>query len=207
MKPETIFLVDDDHDVLDAVSFLLSTEGYAIETFESPAALLERVTPEDAGCLVLDVRLPDMNGLELQEALANRNVHMPIVFITGHGDIPMAVRAVNAGALDFLEKPFDDDKLLELIEQGLARDRERREVAARQARIEAALDSLTPREREVMEEILRGKLNKIIASDLDMSVRTVEVHRARVLEKLGARNGSDMVRLVLSSERYHDWRP
>ena len=207
MKGETIFLVDDDPDVLDAVSFLLSTEGYRMETFDTPAALLERVTPADAGCLVLDVRLPEMNGLELQGALHERGVHMPIVFITGHGDIPMAVKAVNAGAMDFLEKPFDDDKLLEVVGQGLERDRERRELAARRAAIEGALDSLTPREREVMEEILRGKLNKIIAADLDMSVRTVEVHRARVLEKLGARNGSDMVRLVLSSERYQGWSP
>jgi FixJ family two-component response regulator len=207
MKGETIFLVDDDPDVLEAVSFLLTTDNHRVETFASPQALLERVSPQDAGCLVLDVRLPGMNGLELQEHLRANGVRMPIVFITGHGDIPMAVKAVNQGALDFLEKPFDDDKLLATVEHGLARDRERREQGARLAAIEAALDALTPRETEVMEEILRGKLNKIIAADLDMSVRTVEVHRARVLEKLGARNGSDMVRVVLSSERYQDWSP
>ncbi len=207
MTRETVFLVDDDPDVLDAVSFLLSTGGYRVETFDAPAVLLDQVTSEDAGCLVLDVRLPEMNGLELQDALRARGIQMPIVFITGHGDIPMAVKAVNAGALDFLEKPFDDDQLLEIVAKGLEHDRERREQAARYAAIEAALDSLTPRESEVMEEILRGKLNKIIAADLEMSVRTVEVHRARVLEKLGARNGSDMVRLVLSSERYRDWSP
>lgn len=205
MSDETIFLVDDDPDVLDAVSFLLSTSGYRLATFDAADTLLDRLTPGEPGCLVLDVCLPRMNGLEIQETLAERGIHMPIIFITGHGDIPMAVRAVNNGALDFLEKPFDDNQLIELVDKGLARDRERRAQEEQRASIEAALDSLTPREREVMEEILRGKLNKIIAADLDMSVRTVEVHRARVLEKLGARNGSDMVRLVLSSGRYDDW--
>lgn len=204
---ELVFLVDDDHDVLDAVSFLLSTDGHRVETFSEPQGLLERVSGDDAGCLVLDVRLPHMNGLELQDRLRAQGVRMPIIFITGHGDIPMAVKAVNAGALDFLEKPFDDDQLLAIVGQGMAQDRERRAHERERAGIEQAIDSLTPREREVMEEILRGKLNKIIAADLDMSVRTVEVHRARVLEKLGARNGSDMVRLVLSSDRYRDWSP
>jgi len=205
MTNETVFLVDDEADVRDALTFLLSTDGYRIEAFESPSELLARVTPEDAGCLVLDVRLPEMNGLALQEKLREQGIGMPIVFITGHGDIPMAVQAVNAGALDFLEKPFDDDALLDIVARGMGQDRERRAHAERQAGIDAALDTLTRREREVMEEILRGKLNKVIAADLDMSVRTVEVHRARVLEKLGARNGSDLVRVVLSSDRYRDW--
>lgn len=202
---ERVILVDDDPDVRDSASLLLSTSGYTVEALDSAEALLERVTPDDRGCLLLDVRLPGMSGLALQRTLRERGVRLPIVFISGHGDIPMAVEAVNAGALDFLEKPFDDDALIERIDRALTLDREQSEHAQAVASIEERIDSLTPRERDVMEEILRGKLNKVIASDLDLSIRTVEVHRARVLEKLHARNGSEMVRLVLSTPAYRDW--
>lgn len=202
---EKVFLVDDDADVRDAVSMLLSTADHKVEVFATAQELLDRIKPEDAGCMVLDVRLPGMDGLELQRALYRQGIRMPVIFITGHGDIPMAVRAVNAGALDFLEKPFDDDKLLERVEEALAHDREQREIAERRATIEERLATLTPREREVMEEILKGKLNKVIAADLDLSTRTVEVHRARILEKLHVRNVSAMVRLVLSTPEYKDW--
>lgn len=202
---ERVILVDDDPDVRDSASLLLSTSGYAVEALDSAEALLERVIPEDRGCLLLDVRLPGMSGLALQRTLRERGIRLPIVFISGHGDIPMAVEAVNAGALDFLEKPFDDNALIERIERALTLDREQSEHARAVASIEERIDSLTPRERDVMEEILRGKLNKVIAADLDLSIRTVEVHRARVLEKLHARNGSEMVRLVLSAPAYRDW--
>lgn len=202
---ERVFLVDDDEDVRDAVSMLIGTAGHAVEVFAGPDELLERITPDDHGCMVLDVRLPGMNGLELQRELYQRGIRMPVLFITGHGDIPMAVRAVNAGAMDFLEKPFDDEVLLARVESALEEDREQREISTRRASIEERLATLTPREREVMEEILRGKLNKVIAADLDLSTRTVEVHRARILEKLQARNGSEMVRLVLSTEVYREW--
>jgi FixJ family two-component response regulator len=201
MAEESVFLVDDEEDVRDAVTFLLKTAGHRVEALASADALLQRVGPDDQGCLVLDVRLPGMTGLELQTRLAELDVRLPIIFISGHGDIPMAVHAVNAGALDFLEKPFDDEALLERVDKALELDRSRREAVARHREMESRLATLTPREREVMEEILRGKLNKIIAADLDMSVRTVEVHRARVEEKLGARNRSDMVRLVQYSEQ------
>lgn len=202
---EQVWLVDDEADIRDAVGFLLGTAGYAVRTFASPAELLEEVAPDHRGCLILDVRLPGMDGLELQARLREMGVTMPILFISGHGDIPMAVRAVNAGALDFLEKPFDDEALLERVEKALAQDREQAEHAEAVARIERRLENLTPREREVMEHMLQGKLNKIIAADLGMSVRTVEVHRARVLEKLGVRNSSEMVRQVLSTDTYRDW--
>ena len=202
---ERVILVDDDADVRDAASLLLSTAGYRVEALDSAEALLERISPADRGCLVLDVRLPGMNGLALQRTLWDRGIRLPIIFISGHGDIPMAVEAVNAGAMDFLEKPFDETALLERIDDALARDRENAEHARAVASVEERLDSLTPREREVMEEILRGKLNKVIAADLDLSIRTVEVHRARVLDKLQARNGPEMVRLVLSAPRYRDW--
>lgn len=202
---ERVILVDDDPDVRDAGSLLLSTSGYTVEALESAEALLERVTPHDRGCLLLDVRLPGMSGLVLQRTLRERGVRLPIVFISGHGDIPMAVEAVNDGALDFLEKPFDDEALIERIDRALALDREQSEHDRAVASIEERIESLTPRERDVMEEILRGKLNKVIAADLDLSIRTVEVHRARVLDKLQARNGSEMVRLVLSTPAYRDW--
>lgn len=202
---ERVILVDDDPDVRDAGSLLLSTSGYTVEALESAEALLERVTPHDRGCLLLDVRLPGMSGLVLQRTLRKRGVRLPIVFISGHGDIPMAVEAVNDGALDFLEKPFDDEALIERIDRALALDREQSEHDRAVASIEERIESLTPRERDVMEEILRGKLNKVIAADLDLSIRTVEVHRARVLDKLQARNGSEMVRLVLSTPAYRDW--
>ncbi len=202
---ERVILVDDDPDVRDAGSLLLSTSGYTVEALESAEALLERVTPHDRGCLLLDVRLPGMSGLVLQRTLRERGVRMPIVFISGHGDIPMAVEAVNDGALDFLEKPFDEEALIERIDRALVLDREQSEHDRAVASIEERIESLTPRERDVMEEILRGKLNKVIAADLDLSIRTVEVHRARVLEKLRARNGSEMVRLVLSTPAYREW--
>ncbi|MCC5809035.1 MAG: response regulator transcription factor [Ectothiorhodospiraceae bacterium] len=200
-----VYLVDDDDDVRDAVSFLLRSEGLAVDAFATPDALLAAVAPDSAGCLVLDVRLPGMDGLELQGALRARGVHMPIIFITGHGDIPMAVRAVNAGAMDFLEKPFRDQHLLNQIHKALAADAAARNEDARRLDVERRLQSLTPREREVMERMLEGKLNKVIAWELDVSIRTVEVHRARVLEKLNARNSSEMVRAVLSTEAYRSW--
>lgn len=202
---ERIFLVDDDPDVGDAVSLLLATSGYRVEALESAEALLARITPADRGCLLLDVRLPGMSGLALQHALYERGIRLPIVFISGHGDIPMAVEAVNSGAMDFLEKPFDDDALLARIDRALEMGREQAEHAHAVASIEERLELLTRREREVMEEILRGKLNKVIASDLDLSIRTVEVHRARIFEKLHARNGSELVRLVLSTPAYRHW--
>ena len=202
---QTVYLVDDDPDVRHAIAFLLEAEGLPVRAFGSPDELLDVVTPRDAGCFVLDVRLPGMNGLELQEALKERRIRLPVLFISGHGDIPMAVRAVNAGALDFLEKPFRDETLLEKVRNALELDRTAQEVLHERQEIERRIDSLTPREREVMEGILEGKLNKIIAYDLDVSVRTVEVHRAHVLSKLGARNSSELVRMALSTDRYRDW--
>jgi len=207
MTIEHVYIVDDDPDVRDATSFLLATAGYPTVPLSGPEELLERVTPEDAGCLVLDVRLPGMDGLKLQQALQERGIRMPIIFITGHGDIPMAVKAVNAGALDFLEKPLNDEALLDRIATAMESDRERRERDAARSDTDQRLQQLTPREREVMEGILAGKLNKVIAHELGSSVRTVEVHRARILDKLGARNGPELVRLVLATSSYRDWSP
>lgn len=202
---EMIYLVDDDPDVREAMTFLLESEDLPVKAFAEPRPLLDELDRDSRGCMILDVRLPQMDGLQLLEALRERGVEMPAVFISGHGDIPLAVRAVQAGALDFLEKPFRDDLLLEKVHNGLEIDRAARESHAERAAVEQRLEELTPREREVMEGMLQGKLNKLIASDLDVSVRTVEVHRANVLDKLHARNSSDMVRMVLSTERYRDW--
>ncbi|MFV8833422.1 response regulator [Aquisalimonas sp.] len=200
-----IYVVDDDADVRDAIAFLLESDGLSAGVFAEPDALLGEVSGRSRGCLVLDVRLPEMDGLQLLEALHARGVTMPVVFISGHGDIPLAVRAVQAGALDFLEKPFRDEVLLEKVRAGLAMDARQSEQARERAAIDERLEQLTPREKEVMEGMLAGKLNKLIADDLGVSVRTVEVHRAHVLAKIGARNSSDMVRMVLSSSHYNDW--
>lgn len=202
---DTVYLVDDDPDVLDAVSFLLEADGYRVAAFADPAAALKALGPDHRGCLVLDVRLPGMTGLELHQRLRDQQVLMPVLFISGHGDIPLAVRAINAGALDFIEKPFHDAVLLEKVANAIELDDSQYAHIARQDELEARLERLTPRERQVMEAMMQGKLNKVIADELDVSPRTVEVHRARVLEKLEARNSSDMVRLVLSTERYRDW--
>lgn len=207
MSTEQVYIVDDDPDVREATSFLVSTAGYPAIGLETPEELLERIARDSAGCLILDVRLPGMNGLELQRELAERDIRLPIIFITGHGDIPMAVEAVNAGALDFLEKPFDNDALLARVADAIEADRERRTREAASADIDDRLERLTPRERQVMEGILAGELNKVIGYELDMSTRTVEVHRGRILEKLGARNAPEMVRLVLAGRRYKDWSP
>lgn len=200
-----IYLLDDDPDVLEAVSFLLEHEGLQVRAFERPSALRAAITPDTAGCLLLDVRLPEIDGLQLQDLLREDGIQMPVIFLSGHGDIPMAVQAVSAGALDFLEKPFRDDQLLEKINKGLAKDFSYRTERVERDSIEARVLTLTPREREVMEGMLEGKLNKVIAWELGVSTRTVEVHRAHIMDKMEARNSSDLVRMVLSTDTYQDW--
>ncbi len=195
----TVFVVDDEPDVRDAGRLLLRSVGHAVEIFDSADAFFEGCEPARAGCLVLDVRLPGMSGLKAQQALAGRGYALPVIFISGHGDIPMAVRAVQAGAVDFLEKPFSDQALLDRVEQALAADRARRGTEADRAEVAAGLESLTPREHEVLLKLLDGKVNKIIARELDVSTRTVEIHRARVLQKMGVDNASQLVRRVLAS--------
>jgi len=196
----TVYLVDDDVEVRGAIEFLLGAEDIPVRSFADPEAMLEVVGPEHRGCLLLDVRLPGLDGLELHQRLMARGVAMPALFISGHGDIPMAVRAVNAGAMDFLEKPFDDDALLARIARAFERDSRQSRIALERAGLRQRLDSLTPRERDVLDGIVAGRLNKQIADELDISPRTVELHRGRVMEKLDAANAADLVRLVLSLE-------
>jgi two-component system, LuxR family, response regulator FixJ len=203
-KVPQIHLVDDDPDVRSAVSLLLKTENLRVTTYADAKAILEGVDASTPGCLVLDVRLPDMDGLTLQRELKTRGVQMPVVFITGHGDIPMAVRAVSEGALDFLEKPFHDNVLIEGVRHALEIDAQHRAGAAEMAQVEERLHSLTPRERQVLECLLDGKPNKLIARDLDVSVRTVEIHRSNLMQKMGAKSASHLARIALACNEYRD---
>lgn len=197
-----VYLVDDDADVRTAVSLLLKTEDFRVTAFADASSVLAAVDDTTPGCLLLDVRLPDMDGLTLHRQLKARSVGMPVIFITGHGDIPMAVRAVNEGALDFLEKPFHDEALIEGIRHALALDAEQRAGAAEMAEVEERLASLTPRERQVLEALLDGQPNKLIARQLDVSVRTVEIHRGHLMQKMGAKSASHLARLALACADY-----
>lgn len=203
-RPPTVFVVDDEDDVRSSVSLLVRSVGLAVETFATASEFLEAYSLDRPGCLVLDVRMPGMNGLAAQQQLLKRGITLPIIFISGHGDISMAVRAVRAGALDFLEKPFNDQALLDCVRKALEINAENRAHSAAEAEVERNLKMLTPRECEVMERLIEGKVNKIIARELDVSTRTVEIHRARVLHKMGVSNVSQLVRLVLSTERYRE---
>ena len=200
-----VFVVDDDEDVRDAVSLLIGSVGLPVKSFPTAQAFLDAYSGDEPGCLVLDVRMPGLSGLDLQERLLSGRVRLPIIFISGHGDIPMAVRAVQAGAVDFLQKPFSDQQLLDRVNQAIDEDRRSRADAADLKAVEERIELLTPREREVMEKLLEGKVNKIIARELDVSTRTVEIHRARVLQKMEAANVPHLVRMVLSTESYRDW--
>lgn len=195
----TIFVVDDDEAIRSSLQWLLESEGLKVETFSSPQSFLKSYYPGRAGCMLLDVRMPGMSGLELQEHLRESDVQIPIIIITGHGDVPMAVRAMKTGALDFIEKPFDDEKLLDGIQRALQLDQARRERQSDRAEMAARLANLTPREHEVMLKVTEGKSNKEIANELGVSAKTVEAHRARVMEKMEARSLAELVRMVLSS--------
>lgn len=201
----TVFVVDDDEAVRESIQLLVESAGLAVEVFASARAFLESYDPGRHGCLVTDIRMPGMSGLELQEHLAASGVTLPVIVLTGHGDVPAAVRALKAGAVDFVEKPFQPQALLDLIGQAIDRDSRIREASAREAAVAERLESLTPREREVMELVVAGKANKVIAAELDISERTVELHRGRIMRKMKVRSLADLMRLVLgaaASRRY-----
>ncbi|MGE0385265.1 MAG: response regulator transcription factor [Gammaproteobacteria bacterium] len=193
----TVFVVDDDDAVRHSVCVLLRSVGLAAEPFDSAAALLAAMPPAGPACLVLDIRMPRMSGLELQRTLAERRIELPIIFITGHGDVPMAVQAMKNGAVDFIEKPFNDQVLIDRVQQALALAEQRRASAEELSEVRARLVRLTAREREVFNRIVRGQANKVIAIDLGLSERTVEIHRAHVMEKTGAGSVADLVRMAL----------
>jgi two-component system response regulator FixJ len=193
----TIFVVDDDAAVRDALKLLLRSVGHAVETFGSAQEFLDAYGEDRAGCLVLDIRMPGMSGLELQQKLNEKHSILPIIFITGHGDVPMAVEAMQAGAVDFIQKPFRDQDLIDRINQALEKDGSNRAALGERNDIRRRLETLTPREREVLDLVVHGKANKVIAGDLKLSQRTVEIHRARVMEKMQASSLAHLVRMVL----------
>ena len=194
----TVFVVDDDHAVRDALSALLRVAGWRVRCFGSSSDFLESFDPDLPGCLVLDLMLPGLDGLALQQALAERELEIPIIFVTGHGDVPTSVRAIKAGAVDFLEKPFDQDLLCRRVAEALALDEARRGQRRRASELQRRYQQLTPREREVMTLVVRGESNKRIAALMALSHRTVEIHRSRVMEKMGARSLPELVAMAVS---------
>ncbi len=191
-----VFVIDDDPSVRSSVKFLISTVGLQVETFDSADSFLQRKPPDVASCLVLDVRLRGLSGLDFQGELAARNIHIPIIFITAHGDIPMSVRAMKAGAVEFLTKPFRDQDLLDAIRIALERDRAMREREHEIAELEQRFHSLTPREQEVISMVVSGMLNKQIAGQLGTAENTVKVHRSRAMEKMHAQSLAELVKMI-----------
>ena len=191
-----VFVVDDDPSIRSSLKFLMSSVGLQVECFDSADALLQRKLPDAPSCLVLDVRLRGLSGLDFQRELAARNCHMPIIFITGHGDIPMSVRAMKAGAIEFLTKPFRDQDLLDAVRIALAKDRERCERKKEVSDLKERFNSLTPREQEVISMVVSGMLNKQIADQLGTAENTVKVHRSRAMEKMHAQSVAELVKML-----------
>jgi two-component system response regulator FixJ len=196
---DPILIVDDDADVRDSLRALLESAGFEVRDFDSAKAVLAEGALAKGACLIADIRMPDMDGLALQEELVNRRVGIPVIIVTGHGDVPLAVRAMRAGAIDFIEKPFDDELLLKSIERALQIGKDSRNQASFAETAAARVGQLTERERQVLERLVAGQPNKVIAYELDISPRTVEIHRAHVMEKMQARSLSDVVRFALAA--------
>jgi RNA polymerase sigma factor (sigma-70 family) len=195
-RASVVFVVDDDPSVRSSLKFLLSSVGLQVEGFESAETFLQRKPPDAPSCLVLDVRLRGLSGLDFQRELAARNIRIPIVFVTGHGDIPMSVRAMKAGAIEFLTKPYRDQDLLDAVRIALERDRARREQEKDLTDVRQRFESLTPREQEVISMAVLGMLNKQIADQLGTAENTVKVHRSRAMEKMNAQSFADLVRMI-----------
>ncbi|ADU92299.1 response regulator transcription factor [Taylorella equigenitalis] len=195
----TIYIVDDDNAVRDSLRFLLETNGYIVETFPSGELFLDSYKPDSVSILITDVRMPGMSGLQLQEEMNNRKIDIPIVFITGHGTVPMAVSTMQRGAVDFIEKPFNLTHIQEVISRLINVAQDRAEKTKSQKANDALLGKLTSREQQVLERIVAGRLNKQIADDLSISIKTVEAHRANIMEKLEVSNVADLIKVALKS--------
>jgi FixJ family two-component response regulator len=193
----TVFVVDDDRAVRDSLALLVQSVGLEVETFAGAREFLDAYRPDRPGCLITDIRMPGMSGLELQERLTEDGYHIPVIVLTGFGDVPAAVRALKGGAVDFVEKPFNPQALLDLVQQAIVRDTDLREQAAREADVAERMALLTPREQEVMALVVAGKANKVVAIDLAISERTVELHRGRIMKKMQARSLAELMRIVL----------
>jgi two-component system response regulator FixJ len=196
-----VHVIDDDEAVRDSLAFLLDCEGMAVRTYESALAFLDDTTRREAGCIVTDVRMPGMTGLDLVRRLAALGVKDPVIVITGHADVPLAVQAMKAGVSDFIEKPFDNELLLGAIGRALSESRDRQERDEESRAVAARIDALSGRERQVLDALVEGKPNKIIAFDLGISARTVEIYRANVMSKMGAGSLSELVRMALLAGR------
>jgi len=195
-EPPVVFVIDDDASVRDAIADLLQSIGIEVATFRSAQEFLQSKRPDAPGCIVLDVRLPGPSGLEFQRTLNKSNIHLPIIFISGHGDIPMSVRAMKSGAIEFLTKPLREQELLDAIQTGIEHDRARRREAKLVAEIRQRFDSLTPREREVLALVVTGRPNKQIAAQAKLSEMTVKVHRSQIMRKMRAKSLVDLVRMA-----------
>jgi FixJ family two-component response regulator len=193
MNP-TVFVIDDDESVRRALTNLFRSVGLQVEVFSSAPDMLERKLPAVASCLVLDIRLPGLSGLDFQAELAKANIHIPIIFMTGHGDIPMTVKAMKAGAIDFLTKPFRDQDMLDAVVMAIERDRKRREVEKVIVNLQALFETLTSREREILALVAAGRMNKQIAGELGLAEITVKIHRGHIMKKMQARSLADLVR-------------
>ena len=196
MNRGTVHIVDDDPSIQRSLRRLLESVGLTVECFSSAHDFIERYDPDVPGCLLLDVRMPGLSGLELQDHLRSQECMLPIIFVTGYGDVPMTARAMKAGAVDFLQKPFNDQELLEAIERALARNAQMRQEQSERRRVQARLQLLTPREREVLERVVAGKTNKEIAAEFGITEKTIKVHRARVMEKMQADSLAQLVVLA-----------
>jgi two-component system response regulator FixJ len=193
-----VFIVDDDAAVRRSIRMLIRTIGIEAEAFASAKEFLDAYDPNRPGCLVLDVRMPGMSGLELQEKLSDMDANLPIIFVTAHGDVPMAVNAMRSGAVDFIQKPFRDQELIDRVQQALEQDARSRAALAGKEEIQRRVSTLTPREREVMEMVVAGRANKVIAANLSLSERTVEIHRSRVMKKMEAESLPQLVQMMVS---------
>jgi FixJ family two-component response regulator len=194
---QTVFIVDDDEPVRGALQLLMKSVGHDAKTFATGDEFLAACSPGISGCLVLDIRMPGMSGLELQEKLHQQGVNIPIIFITGHGDVPMAVQAMKQGALEFLQKPFREQDLVDLVNQALEKNENSHKLALQRTEIEPRIAKLTPREHQIMDMIVQGKANKVIAIDLGVSQRTVETHRTRIMRKMQAKSLAELVQMAV----------